>query len=265
MASPSDADTPRERKRLIDWIFTAPFLFAFGSLLLLFDPLQRLAHLFGQRPQELTVGILQRLLIYAFGLSGMRLRVERSPGVKPGTPYIIISNHQSMLDVPIFGGLLLTNYPKYVSKKSLAKGIPSISYNLKHGGNALIDRDDRAQAQAEIRALGERAQARGVSAVIYPEGTRSRRGELGAFKPVGTITLLEAAPDLEVVPATIDGSWNLLRHNLFPVPYGVQVRVRFDTPITRSPELTPQDILDQVHRQIAANLAEWRSERDGAN
>ena len=265
MSTPSDRDIEHDKPRLRDWVFTVPFLIVFGLLLLIFDPLQRLARLFGQRPQEVTVGVLQRLLIYAFHLAGMRLRVERSAAVKPGVPYIIISNHQSLFDIPIFGGLLLSNYPKYVSKKSLARGIPSISYNLKYGGNAIIDRDDRAQAQAEIRALGERAQARGVSAVIYPEGTRSRRGELGAFKPAGTITLLNAAPDLEVVPTTIDGSWKLLRHNLFPVPFGVEVRVRFDDPITRSAEHTPDLILEQVRQRLAANLAEWRADRASAN
>lgn len=251
-------NTTAPKPRLVDWLFTVPFLMVFGGLLLIFDPLQRLARLFGQRPQEITVGILQRMLIYAFGVAGMRLRVERSPAVKPNTPYILISNHQSMFDVPIFGGLLLSNYPKYVSKRSLARGIPSISYNLRAGGNALIDRDDREQAQAEIRALGERAQARSVSAVIYPEGTRSRDGTLGTFKPGGTITLLEAAPDLPVVPTTIDGSWKLLRHNLLPVPFGVVVRVRFDDPIPRSAELGPHEILARARANIEANLAHWR-------
>ncbi len=257
---PSEPLNDRDEKpRVIDWLVTIPFLIAFGGLLLIFDPIQRLARLFGQRPQEIAVGILQRLLISAFGLSGMRLHVERSPEVRPGTPYILISNHQSMLDVPIFGGLLLTNYPKYVSKRSLAKGIPSISYNLREGGNALIDRGDRDQAQAEIRALGERAQARSVSAVIYPEGTRSRDGELGSFKPAGTITLLEAAPQLDVIPTSIDGSWKLLRYNLLPVPFGVDVRVRFDDPIKRSADLPAAEILEAAHVQIAGQLAEWRS------
>jgi 1-acyl-sn-glycerol-3-phosphate acyltransferase len=250
--------TTAPKPRLVDWLFTVPFLMVFGGLLLVFDPLQRLARLFGQRPQEVVVGVLQRMLIYAFGVAGMRLRVERSAKVRPKTPYILISNHQSMFDVPIFGGLLFSNYPKYVSKRSLARGIPSISYNLRAGGNALIDRGDRDQAQAEIRALGERAQARSVSAVIYPEGTRSRDGTLGSFKPGGTITLLEAAPDLPVVPTTIDGSWKLLRYNLLPVPFGVGVRVRFDDPIARSPELTAQEILDRAHAAIEANLAGWR-------
>jgi 1-acyl-sn-glycerol-3-phosphate acyltransferase len=250
----------KERPRLLDWIVTFPFLIGFGSALLVFDPLQRIARLFGQRPQEVMVGALQWVLIHTFKLSGMRLSVERSPLVEPHTPYVVISNHQSMLDVPIFGGLLFTNYPKYVSKRSLGKGIPSISYNLRRGGNALIDRDDRAQAQAEIRALGERAQSRGVSAVIYPEGTRSRDGTLRPFKPGGTLNLLDAAPKLAVVPAVIDGSWRLLRYNLFPIPFGVHVRVRFADPIERTPDQDPAALLEQARTEIAATLDRWRAE-----
>ncbi len=258
----SQRSDDRENPRFIDWVFTLPFLTAFALVLLIFDPIQRLARLFGQRPHEIVVGLMQLLLIQAFRLSGMKLRVERSPKVRPNTPYILISNHQSMLDVPILGGLLLSNYPKYVSKRSLAKGIPSISYNLRRGGNALIDRGDREQAQTEIRALGERVQARSVSAVIYPEGTRSRDGSLGTFKPGGTITLLNAAPDLDVIPTTIDGSWRLLRHNLFPVPFGVVVRVRFDDPIQRSPDLTAGEILDQARDTITSQIATWRADEN---
>jgi 1-acyl-sn-glycerol-3-phosphate acyltransferase len=252
-------DGNRERPRAIDWIFTIPFLIGFGLVLLVFDPLQRLARLFGQRPQEIVAGALQAMLIQTFRLSGMRLEVERSPELKPKTPYIIISNHQSMFDVPIFGGLLFTNYPKYVSKRSLGSWIPSISYNLRRGGNALIDRDDREQAQTEIRALGERAESRGVSVVIYPEGTRSRNGELRPFKPGGTLTLLKAAPRLAVVPATIDGSWKLLRHNLLPVPFGVTVRVRFSDPIPRTPDQDAARLLELAQGEIAATLERWRS------
>ena len=261
MKSMEPDDSP-PKAGIVDWIFSIPFLIAFGTLLLVFDPIQRLARLFGQRPHEVVVGIMQRLLIYAFRLSGMRLRIDRSCKVQPGTPYILISNHQSMLDVPIFGGLLFSNYPKYIAKKSLARGIPSISYNLRRGGNAVIDRDDRTSAQATIRTLGENAQERGVSVVIYPEGTRSRTGELGHFKPGGTITLLEAAPDLEVVPVTIDGSWKLLRHNLLPVPFGVRIRISFGDPIPRDGNLAPAEIIERCRSTIAANLERWRADDD---
>jgi len=256
---------PKAPARLVDWIFTLPFLVAFGGLLAVFDPLQRIARLFGQRPQEIVVGALQWSLLQAFRLCGTRIVVERSPHVKPGTPYVLVANHQSMLDIPIFGGLLFTNYPKYVSKRELSRWIPSISYNLRRGGNALIDRADRAQAVDAIRELGQTAQARGVSVVIYPEGTRSRAGELRPFKPAGAITLLAAAPALDVVPVAIDESWRLLCHNLLPVPFGTRIRVRFGDPIARDEEKDAGRMLERVRTEIEDTLVRWRAEAGAAH
>ena len=247
------------RPRLIDWISTFPFLLAFGAILVVFDPIQRVARLFGSRPHEIVAGALQVSLVAALRLCGTRIAVERSAGVRPHTPYVLIANHQSMFDIPILGALLFTNFPKYVSKRELAKWIPSISYNLRRGGNALIDRADRGQAVEEIRALGERAQARGVSVVIYPEGTRSRAGELKPFKPAGAITLLRAAPALEIVPVTIDASWRLLCHNLFPVHHGTHIHVRFGDPIPRREGEDLGGLLETVRLDIESTLLRWRA------
>jgi 1-acyl-sn-glycerol-3-phosphate acyltransferase len=244
----------------VDWVFSLPFLVAFGLILLVFDPLQRLARLFGSRPHEVVVGLLQTSLLAAFRLCGTRVEVERSPAVAPRTPYIIIANHQSLLDIPILGALLFSNYPKYVSKRELARWLPSISYNLRRGGNAVIDRGDRAQAEQAIRALGARAQERGVSVVIYPEGTRARTGELGSFRRAGTLALLEAAPQLEVLPVAIDGSWRLLCHNLMPVPFGVRIRLRFGRPIPRSEADDDLAIFERARTEIEETLRLWRSE-----
>ncbi len=248
-------------RRVVDWLFTVPFLITFGLVLGLFDPLQRIARLFGPRPHEIVVGLLQKSLLGAFRLCGTRLEVDRSAEVKPWTPYLIVSNHQSMFDVPIFGALLFSNFPKYVAKRELARWIPSISYNLRHGGNAVIDRTDADQALAAIRGLGQQVEQRGVSAVIFPEGTRARRGELGVFKPRGTLELLRAAPQAAVLPVVIDGSWRLLRHNLMPVPFGVRVRVSIAEPIQRRPGDDGESLLDQVEGQIRATLDRWRRQR----
>jgi 1-acyl-sn-glycerol-3-phosphate acyltransferase len=250
-------------RRVLDWVFTVPFLLAFGLILAVFDPLQRVARLFGQRPQEIVAGALQRCLLWSLYLCGTRLAVERSPAIRPWTPYLIVANHQSMFDVPIFGALLFTNYPKYVSKKELARWIPSISYNLRRGGNAVIDRGDREQAVRAIRELGEQAQARGVSVVLYPEGTRSRAGELRPFKPAGALALLEAAPQLPVVAVTIDESWRLLSHNLLPVPFGTRVRVRFGAPMAREGATGPE-LLERARKDIEATLVRWRAEAGAA-
>ena len=251
-------------KPLLDWLFTIPFLLTFGGLLGLFDPLQRVARLFGQRPQEITAGALQTGLVWAFRICGTRVEVERSPEIKPWTAYLLIANHQSLFDIPIFGAILFSNFPKYVSKRELARWIPSISYNLRRGGNAIIDRRDRAQALTEIRALGHRVATRNVSAVIYPEGTRSRNGDLGPFRPGGTLELLEAAPEVPIVPVTIDNAWKLLRHNLLPVPFGTRVQVRIGAPITRSPNEDRVALLARVREVIQGTLEGWRKPDPGS-
>jgi 1-acyl-sn-glycerol-3-phosphate acyltransferase len=244
----------------VDWVVTPFFLLAFGGTLLVFDPLQRVARLFGQRPQEYVAGALQAALVWVFHLAGTRLLVERDPGVLPWKPYLVIANHQSMFDIPIFGALLFSNFPKYVSKRELANWIPSISYNLRRGGNALIDRDDRAGATRAIRELGAQVRARGVSAVIYPEGTRARQGKLGRFRPAGALALLDEAPDIPIVVVTIDESWRLLQSNLLPIPFGVRVHVSIGAPIERRADEDRAALLADARGQIEKTLARWRGE-----
>jgi 1-acyl-sn-glycerol-3-phosphate acyltransferase len=251
---------PARPPRLLDWLFTPLFLLAFGATLLVFDPLQRLARLLGRRPQEVVAGVLQLCLMWTLRLCGTRLIVERDASVAPHTPYILVANHQSLLDVPMFGALLFTNYPKYVSKRELAHWIPSISYNLRRGGNGLIDRGDREQAERVIRELGRRSQERGVSVVIFPEGTRARSGAMRRFRRAGTLALLYAAPNLDVVPVAIDGSWRLLAHNLLPIPFGVQVRIRFCAPLPRDGAEEDTELLARSREKIVSTIRGWREE-----
>jgi 1-acyl-sn-glycerol-3-phosphate acyltransferase len=245
-------------KRALSWVFTPLFLVAFGLILAVFDPLQRVAYAFGRRPHEVVVGLLQSALTQALRICGTRFVVERDPAVRPRTPYLLVANHQSMFDVPIVASLLFSNFPKYVAKKELARGIPSISYNLRFGGNAVIDRSNRAQALPAIREMGRRAQERGVSVVIYPEGTRARDGQVGPFKSAGALALMEAAPDLALVPVTIDGSWELLRHGMRPIPFGTRVRVRLGAPIPRAAGDDPTALLSRLEGEIRGTIARWR-------
>ena len=246
-------------KKIVDWIFTIPLLVLFGLTLAIFEPIARIARLFGLRPMEITMGVMQQALLGVFRVGGTRLDVERSDQVLPKTGYIIISNHQSLFDVPIFGGLLFSNYPKYISKKELGRWLPSVSFNLTHGGNAIIDRKDPRQALAAIRELGEAAEKRNVAVVIFPEGTRSRDGRLKSCRVGGLKELIEAAPSLPVVPTTIDGAWKLLENKLFPIPFGTKVRVRFSDPLQRIDGEDPVELLDRARDVIEGTLTEWRA------
>ena len=243
-------------KRVLDWVLTVPFLAAFGITLAIFEVVARIVRLFGLRPMEYTMGVMQRILLGTLRIVGTKIDVERSPGVRPRTGYVIVSNHQSMFDVPIFGGLLFSNFPKYVSKRELGQWIPAVSFNLTHGGNALIDRNDPVQAKAAIRDLGEACQRRRTAVVIFPEGTRSRDGKLRPFRRGGVEELLAAAPTLPVVTATIDGSWELLRHKMRPVPTGTRLRIRFSDPMPR--DGNDATILERARTDIESTLARWR-------
>jgi 1-acyl-sn-glycerol-3-phosphate acyltransferase len=244
---------------IASWIGTLAFLPALGAILVGFDLAQRVARLIGQRPQEHVATALQMSIVGALRLCNIRVIVERAPGLPTEGRWVIVSNHQSMLDIPILGTLFRRSFPKYISKVSLARHIPSVSYNLRRGGHALIDRSDTSGAIAVIRGLGERVQRREVSAVIFPEGTRARQGQLGEFRRGGTMTLLDAAPEAPVVPVTIDESWKLLRYNMFPLPWGVRVRVAVGEPIARRPDEDREALVDRVRDVMEGTLARWRN------
>jgi 1-acyl-sn-glycerol-3-phosphate acyltransferase len=247
-------------RAILDWVGTILFMIAFGLILLVFDVLMRVTFLLGPRPSDYVMGALQTVLVWSFRLAGVRIEVERSPLIKPRTSYIIVSNHQSMFDIPIFGWQFFTNFPKYISKLELSKWIPAISVQLRKGGHALIDRKDRESAVKAIQKLAQQITARGVSAVIYPEGTRARSGELAPFKPIGTVALLQQAPDAPVVPVCLDNSWRIMQHKMFPIPWGVRLRFWAGDPIERRPDEDPYAIVAEVERQIRATMARFRSE-----
>jgi 1-acyl-sn-glycerol-3-phosphate acyltransferase len=72
------------------------------------------------------------------------------------------------------------------------------------------------------------------------------------------MALLEEAPEVPIVPVTIDESWRLLRYGYLPIPFGVRVRVRLGAPITRRPDERPEELLEQVRSEMTSTLARWR-------
>lgn len=252
-------------KRIRDWIVSIPTAAAFGLVLGIGDLVQRVTFKMGIGPYERALGNLHHWLLRAFRIAGVEVLPERLDDLAESGGYIVISNHQSMFDISIYGSLLSGHTPRFVSKRSLAKGIPTVSFYLQHGGNALIDRGDRGQAMEAIREMGRLCQERGKAAVIYPEGTRSRDGSLGDYRLNGATALMEAAPDLPVLPATIDGSWKVFENNLFPIAWGTKVRVRFGTPIERRPDEDPAVVIEECRQFAEATLSDWHTDQPPAH
>ncbi len=105
-----------------------------------------------------------------------------------------------------------------------------------------------------IQELAAQVRERGVSAVIFSEGTRACHGELRKFRRRGALALLEAATDTAVVPVCIDRSWHPLRNNLTPVPFGTRVHVWIGDPIPRRPGEDREALLATVEQLIRTAL-----------
>ena len=182
------------------------------------------------------------------------MEIEWSPLAPHTGPVLIVANHQSFFDIPIFIWFLRRYYPKFVAKRSLGRGFPSVSLVLRSGGSALIDRGNPKQAVPAIKALGSFALTHGYGACIFPEGTRARDGVLKAFKPAGLKTLLEAMPDVPVLPVAVHGAWRLMRYGLKPIPFGVRVYVSVLAPLSRR-DCSDDAIIAQSEELIRTELA----------
>ena len=144
---------------------------------------------------------------------------------------------------------LRKHHPKFVSKIELGSGIPSVSYNLKHGGSVLIDRKDSKQALTALIGFAKNIQKNNWSAVIFPEGTRSRNGQPKSFSINGLKMLAKYAPDAHIVPLTINNSWKLVAKGTFPLGVGVpmEFKVHQAIPVNSMPF---NDLFEKVEKTI---------------
>ena len=225
----------------------------FGLTLVVFHPLQWIAlNVFGYKAHKITVDWLQFWLMLGTVILGTRYSIKRSDALPTNRPLIIVSNHQSLYDIPPLIWYFRRHHVKFISKKELGKGIPSVSFNLRHGGSALIDRKDGVQALAEIAKLGKYIETHNRSAVIFPEGTRSRDGKPKKFKPMGLKTLMKNAPSALIVPISINNSWKLLRYGKFPMGLGCHLTFDVQAPLTNKGN--PDELIEQVEKIITNGI-----------
>ena len=144
----------------------------------------------------------------------------------------------------------------------MAKGLPAISYNLQKAGHALIDRSDPKQAIPEIERFAKSIQENKYLGVIFPEGTRARRGALKRFKTKGALTFLKYAPEADVLTLTIDDSWKLKCKDLTLMPRNTKVSVIVSKEIKRK-DKSDKEILDIAYQTIEENLNKLRNKKRG--
>ncbi len=218
--------------KLIAYPLSVIYYVLFGSTLVIFHAIQWICfNVFGYYAHKKSVDVLCFFLVVNTYVLGTRYKIKGLGKLPTGVPLIIAANHQSLYDITSIGWYMRKIHPKFISKVELGKGIPSISYNLNHGGSVLIDRKDAKQSLSAIREMAQYIETNKRSTVIFPEGTRSKTGKPGPFAENGLKILCKYAPSAYLVPVTINNSWKMTRWGAFPLGVGNKLEFIIHDPI----------------------------------
>ena len=232
---------------------TIIYLALFGLSLMVFHPIQWLClNLLGYDAHRKSVALLNLFLVRATHVLGTTYTFDNPHEIRTDRPLIIVPNHQSMHDIPPIIWFMRRHHPKFVSKKELGKGIPSVSFNLRHGGSVLIDRKDSRQALTQIAKLGKYIERHNRSAVIFPEGTRSRTGQPKKFQPTGLKILMKNAPSALLVPISINNSWKMMRYGKFPTGIGNRLSFQIHQPLENTGNL--DEMVTKVEQLVTSGI-----------
>lgn len=243
-------------KLFLGYILSPAYYLVFGLILVIFEPIQMLSyHLGGYKAHTRSVKILNNFLIYSMYILGTRMNFEGRDLLPNNRPMIVVANHQSFFDIQAYAHAFKQYDPKFVAKIELAKGVPSISYNLRHGGSALIDRSNGGQSIREIMRLGKFIEANNHAACIYAEGTRNPSGIVQKFQSAGVKSLLKASPSAVVVPFAIQGHSEMMKRGKFPLLFGTQLNYKVLPPIEPKGR-TAESVVEECEMLIKKELGQ---------
>ena len=219
-------------QKIISYPLSILYAIVFLIWLIIFHPIQLICyHVFGYNAHRISVAILNFFLLRTSHILGTTYTIKGREKLLENQPLVLVCNHQSMHDIIPIIWFLRKVHPKFISKKELGKGIPSVSLNLRIGGSALIDRKDGKQSLAAIKKVGEYINTNKYSVVIFPEGTRSKTGVPKEFAVNGLKMLYKFAPDSYFVPISINNSWKMNKFGAFPLGLGTNISLEIHEPL----------------------------------
>lgn len=173
------------------------------------------------------------------------IKVTGCENVDPNQSYVFVANHQSFLDVFAVYGWLPNNF-KWLMKKELRK-IPFVGTACAVAGHIFVDRSNPRAAMESLTYI--KAQLHdGISTVIFPEGTRTRTGEMGRFKQGAFKIAMDM--DLPVVPISLSGFFDAMPRNKFYVKPFSRVALHIGKPIDISQFNDINEAMTELHTQV---------------
>jgi len=196
--------------------------FASATLLLLWFPLVGAIWLFDRDPRRLRTGRWFRRLGLVFAkVNPWRIHISGIENLNAGQVYVVVSNHQSMADIPVIAHLRLDT--KWLAKAELFR-LPVVGWMLRMAGDVQIERSDKRKSAVAILQCARYLRQR-CSVVFFPEGTRSPDGQVLPFNEGPfQLALREQVP---ILPLVVEGSGAALPRNswIFGRTQDVHLRV----------------------------------------
>ncbi len=228
------------------------------ALILLWLPLLAVIRLFDADPVCYTTGRWFRRLGVAMTKVNPSWRVHRD-GEKvanPRHPYVVVSNHQSLADIPIISHLPWEM--KWIGKEELFR-IPFVGWMMRLAGDIPVDRADR-RSGARMLLAARRSLHLKCSVMFFPEGTRSPDGRVWKFNEGAFHLAVKAG--VPVLPVAIEGTRDCLpkRSWKFGPPQEIRLRV---LPPVETAGIGPEgvaDLTERVRRMIVEQVASWRGQ-----
>ena len=190
-------------------------------------------------------------VVAGFALAGIRLRVIGREHLQPAAVYAC--NHASNIEPPAVFSALVPLFPRLrVLYKAELRKLPILVWAFDAAGFVPLQRGKPEQSRPAIDRAAEALRA-GNSFVIFPEGTRSRTGELLPFKKGGFLMAIKA--QCPIVPVAVSGGLNAMKRGS-PLIWPVTVTVDLGAPIPTA-GLAPEQrdaLIAQVRDSIAARL-----------
>jgi 1-acyl-sn-glycerol-3-phosphate acyltransferase len=243
-------------KKFFGYFLSPIAIIAFLLVLCIFQPIQWLCYRFGgYSAHKKSVDLLNFFLTGTVYILGNTVTFINKQDLPVNRSIIFVANHQSLLDIPPLIWFLRKYHAKFISKIELTKGIPSISFNLKYGGGANIDRKDARQSITELAKFGTRMKENKWSAVIFPEGTRSTDGKVKPFQAAGIAALLKKCPDALIVPIAIRNSWKMIKYGIYPLNTFTAMTWKVLSPIEPY-SMTAENLVLEAENRIRTELGQ---------
>ena len=183
--------------------------------------------------------------------------VEGLENIDKSKSYVITINHQSMADI-ISLYFLPLNF-RWVSKEEVFR-IPYIGPLLIAHGDIPIQRGNPREAMSKVVNDGKMWISRGASIAIFPEGTRSKDGEIHRFK-AGAFALAKEA-GVEILPVVLDGTTKIFKPKSYWFNWKNVLTVKVLPPISteKVAEMEAGELAQMVHEQMTEALAQVREQ-----